>query len=121
MTAVLHTHKRDKGFHPHIHLCVPGGGVIRRHDHVSWEAIDEKFLVNEFALAQVFRGIFLRLFFEQALILPYGLPKQWVAHIKTVGKGEQALTYLSRYLYRGVISENDIMADQQGKVTFQYY
>ena len=37
-----------------------------------------------------------------------------------VGKGEPALEYLSRYLYRGVISENNIIANRDGKVTFRY-
>lgn len=120
MTGVLHTHKRDKGYHPHLHLVVPGGGVIRNKSAVTWKQLGDKFLVNEFALATVFRGIFLRLLFEQALDLPEGLPTQWVANIRAVGRGEKALHYLSRYLYRGVISENDIMTDDNGKVTYRY-
>ena len=28
MTAVLHTHTRQLDYHPHVHLIVPGGGVI---------------------------------------------------------------------------------------------
>jgi hypothetical protein len=30
------------------------------------------------------------------------------------------LTYLARYLYRGVISEKNILSYQNGKVTFRY-
>ena len=120
MTGVLHTHKRDKGFHPHVHLIVPGGGIARDKKGIQFKALDEKFLINEMALAEVFRGIFLRMFFEQALPLPIGLPKKWIAHIKTVGKGERALKYLSRYLYRGVISENDIEICRSGWVKFSY-
>jgi len=120
MTAVLHTHKRDKGYHPHIHLVVPGGGLIKTKKSIAWKALDENFLVNEFALASIFRGIFLRLLFEQAFELPQGLPNSWVAKIICVGKGEKTLKYLSRYLYRGVISENDILTDTNGKVTFSY-
>ena len=30
------------------------------------------------------------------------------------------MKYLSRYLYRGVISEKNILSDSHGKVTFQY-
>jgi hypothetical protein len=37
-----------------------------------------------------------------------------------VGKGISALKYLSRYLYRGVISEKNIISNQDGQVTFQY-
>lgn len=120
MTAVLHTHTRSKDYHPHIHMVVPGGGLVEDGQGCAWKALSEKYLVNEFALARVFSGIFLRLLFEQSFELPYGLPKQWVAHVRNVGRGEKALQYLSHYLYRGVISENDILVDRQGQVTFRY-
>ena len=37
-----------------------------------------------------------------------------------MGTGEKALIYLGRYLYRGVIGENDILACNDGQVTFRY-
>jgi len=37
-----------------------------------------------------------------------------------VGKGLSALKYLSRYLYRGVIAENNMVSSQDGNVTFKY-
>jgi hypothetical protein len=37
-----------------------------------------------------------------------------------VGDGEQALGYLARYLYRGVLSENDILDMHDGQVRFRY-
>ena len=121
LTAVLHTHKRDKGYHPHLHIVFPGGGLTtHKNKRMSWKVLPEKFFINEFSLAKVFKGILLRLMFEQAIPLPTGIPKQWVANIRNVGRGEKALKYLSRYLYRGVISENDILCDQQGDVTFRY-
>jgi len=82
MTVVLHTHKRDKGFHPYAHFVVPGGGLRTNKNGLSWKSLDEKFLVNEFALANIFRGILLRMLFEHAVALPYGIPKQWVANIR---------------------------------------
>jgi len=120
MTAVLHTHKRDKGYHPHIHIVLPGGGLTTEDHHITWQSLPQDFVINEFALARIFRGIFLRMLFEQAIALPKGLPKQWVSHVRNIGRGEKALKYLSRYLYRGVISENDILANEQGQVTFRY-
>jgi hypothetical protein len=48
------------------------------------------------------------------------LPDKWVVDCKHVGKGMPALKYLSRYLYRGVIGENNIIANQNGEVTFKY-
>lgn len=120
MTAVLHTHKRDKGYHPHVHVVLPGGGLKTTDKGQRWQSLPQDFIINEFALARIFRGIFLRLWFENAIALPTGLPRQWVAHIRNVGRGEKALKYLSRYLYRGVISENDILTDDKGQVTFRY-
>lgn len=39
---------------------------------------------------------------------------------KFVGKGDSALTYLARYLYRGVINEHNILSLKNDQVTFQY-
>jgi len=46
--------------------------------------------------------------------------EEWVVHCKRVGSGGQALVYLGRYLYRGVIQEKDIIACENGNVTFRY-
>jgi hypothetical protein len=43
-----------------------------------------------------------------------------MADCKSVGSGETALVYLGRYLYRGVIREKDIVACQDGQVSFCY-
>ena len=48
------------------------------------------------------------------------MPARWVVDCTHVGTGQPALVYLSRYLYRGVISENNIIANQGGSVTFRY-
>jgi hypothetical protein len=71
-------------------------------------------------LAKVFRAKFLDAFSESNLKLPANYPKKWVANCKNVGRGRKALLYLSKYLYRGVISEKNILASKNGKVTFQY-
>ncbi len=39
---------------------------------------------------------------------------------RTAGNGDQALIYLGRYLYRGVIREKDILHCRDGMVTFRY-
>ena len=39
---------------------------------------------------------------------------------KAVGNGQQALLYLGRYLYRGVVHEADILNCKDGQVTFRY-
>jgi len=118
MTAVLHTHSRRLDYHPHLHVIVPGGGVnkVTR----QWKKTRGKFLFNKTALAKVFRVRLLTAIKAAGLTLPCKLPDKWVVHCKHVGKGAPALKYLSRYLYRGVISENNIVANHNGEVTFKY-
>ena len=118
MTVVLHTHARDKRFHPHVHIIVPGGGVNRLRR--CWKKVKGRYLFNEFALAKVFRARMLDRLNNAGLPIPDNAPKQWVADCRRVGHGEPALEYLSRYLYRGVIAERDIIANRNGKVTFRY-
>lgn len=77
-------------------------------------------MFNAFALAKVFRARLLAAVTAAGLVLPAQLPTQWVVDCQHVGKGQPALEYLSRYLYRGVISEKNIIANHNGKVTFQY-
>lgn len=118
MSAVLHTHSRRLAYHPHLHVIVPGGGVDRAKR--QWRKKKGKYLFNEVALAKVFRARFLAAINDARLSIPDHLPAQWVVDCAPVGKGEPALEYLSRYLYRGVISENNIVANRDGKVTFRY-
>jgi len=118
MTAVLHTHSRRLDYHPHLHLVVPGGGVNKTTR--QWKKIRGKYLFNHTALAKVFRARLLAAIKAAGLALPARLPDQWVVDCKQVDKGKPALKYLSRYLYRGVIREQDIVANHHGKVTFKY-
>ena len=117
-TAVLHTHSRRLDYHPHIHVVIPGGAINQRRK--QWKKLKGKYLFNEFALASVFRGKMLCALKENQLAIANNIPEKWVCNVRRVGKGLPALTYLSRYLYRGVISEKNIVANKHGKVTFQY-
>lgn len=117
MTAVLHTHSRRLDYHPHVHLIVPGGGVNTRRN--EWRKLKGKYLFNEFALAATFRGKLLSALYKTGLVIP-ATPTKWVAHCERVGKGLPALQYLSRYLYRGVISNQQILHDDGEYVTFEY-
>jgi len=118
MTAILHTHNRRLDFHPHIHVVVPGGGIDS--ERKQWKKKKGKYLFNEFALAKVFRARFLEALNKAGLSTPDSLPDKWVVQCTHVGKGLPALKYLSRYLYRGVIDENNIISNQNGNVTFKY-
>lgn len=118
MTAVLHTHNRRLEYHPHVHVVVPGGGVDKAKK--QWKKKKSKYLFNEFALARVFRARFLEALTNAGLGVPSSVPKKWVVNCTRAGMGLSALKYLSRYLYRGVIGENNIVSNQDGNVTFRY-
>ena len=118
MTAVLHTHSRRLDFHPHVHVVVPGGGVDK--SRKQWKKKKTRFLFNEFALAKVFRARFLDALTKFNLRAPSSVPRKWVVNCIHAGKGLSALSYLSRYLYRGVISENNIVSNKDGHITFKY-
>lgn len=117
MTAVLQTHSRRLTYHPHLHVVVPGGGVDKQQR--IWKRTKYRFLFNEFALARVFRAKLLCYLEKTGLTAPT-TPKEWVVDCEYAGRGESALEYLSRYLYRGVISENNILGHHDGQVTFRY-
>ena len=118
MTGVLHTHSRCLDYHPHIHFIVPGGGInwLRK----QWKKIQGKYLFNERSLATVFRARCIDAFNKAGLNIPVGVPSKWIVNCENVGSGKPALKYLSRYLYRGVISEKNIVSCENGKVTFKY-
>ena len=121
--AVLHTNTRQLEYHPHVHLVMPAAAVngerrqwrTKRHGKVKGP-----YLFNHKALAKVFRAKMLAGIEAAGLTLPGRYPEKWVVDSKAVGSGEQALVYLGRYLYRGVIAEKDIVACDNGQVSFRY-
>jgi hypothetical protein len=118
MTMVLHTHNRKLDFHPHIHVVVPGGGIDKRRR--QWKKKNGKYLFSQYAMARVFRARFINALKHADFSIPPGIPSKWVVNCNRVGKGTTVLQYLSRYLYRGVISEDNIVANRNGRVTFRY-
>ncbi len=116
--AVLHTHSRALGFHPHVHIIVPAGAIGV--DGKTWRTKSGNFLFPQKALAKVFRAKWFQAMKEQGWKVKADLPKEWVVDCKRVGNGEKALTYLGRYLYRGVLREKDILSCEDGNVTFRY-
>jgi Putative transposase/Transposase zinc-binding domain len=117
LCAVLHTHSRRLDYHPHVHIVLPAGGINRARR--EWRKLKGGYLFNGRALAKAFRGALLHALDEADLVLEQ-TPKRWVAHCKKVGRGEQALQYLARYLYRGVISNRHLIKDDGSYVTFRY-
>jgi len=127
-TAVLHTHSRCLGFHPHVHVVIPAAAIDQARRLWRTKAArntgktekKKSYLFNHKALAKVFRARMLAAMTQKELALPTKHPKKWIVDCKSVGSGEKALIYLGRYLYRGVIQEKDMVACANGKVTFRY-
>ena len=120
--AVLHTNTRQLEYHPHIHLVMPAAAVdgARKQWRTKRRAKKGGYLFNHTALATVFRARMLAGLDAAGLSLPARHPTRWVVDCKAVGSGEKALVYLGRYLYRGVIREQDIVACTDTTVTFAY-
>lgn len=127
-TAVLHTHSRRLDYHPHVHLVMPAAALepakrlwrTKRRKKGNGTNPNKSFLFSHKALAKVFRAKMLAAIRREDLDLPASYPEKWVVDVQSVGSGEKALVYLGRYLYRGVIQEKDILACQDGQVTFRY-
>ena len=117
--AVLHTHSRRLDYHPHVHCVVPAA-VIDTEKRLWRTKTGKGYLFNHKALAKVFRAKMLEAMTQAGLTLPERQPPKWVVDCKHVGSGEKALVYLGRYLYRGVLQEKDILACDNGQITFRY-
>ena len=120
--AVLHTHSRRLDYHPHVHLAVPAAAVDTKNRRWRTKTGSGRrpYLFSQKALAKVFRAKFLEALAHAELPVPAPVPKKWVVDCTAVGSGEKALVYLGRYLYRGVLQEKDILACENGEVTFRY-
>ena len=120
--AVLHTHTRRLDYHPHAHFVVPAAAIDAAKQRWRRKRRGKKgtYLFNEKAMAKVFRAKMLAAIEAAGFSLPACYPQEWVAHCKSVGAGQNALIYLGRYLYRGVIREQDILVCHNGRVSFRY-
>jgi hypothetical protein len=119
--AVLHTWGRTLQYHPHIHLVIPGGAVSEKGD--QWLSSRQNLFVHTKPLAHIFKAKFrdamkkAQLFDE---IDPSVWKQQWVADSRHVGKGQNSLRYLARYVFRVAISNNRIKSIENQVITFQY-
>jgi len=117
-TTILHTHSRSLDYHPHIHVVMPAASINMKTG--LWRVKPSGYLFSHKALAIVFRAKILQAIVDHGLSVPEDCPKQWVVDCEYVGNGDKAIIYLGRYLYRGVIREQDILQCENGHVTFRY-
>lgn len=117
--AVLHTHSRRLDYHPHVHLVVPSGAINAKDK--QWRSRAKRgYLFSHKALATVFRAKLLARLHSDDLTAPTHAPKVWNVGCQSVGRGDKAISYLGRYLYRGVIQEKDILSIKGEQVTYRY-
>lgn len=138
--AVLHTWGQNLMHHPHVHCLVPGGGIAP--DGQSWIACRQGFFLPVRVLSRMFRGLFLHYlekafaagelrFFsahrplqEPAAFRRYLTPvhqAEWVVYAKRPFAGPaQVLDYVGRYTHRVAISNNRLLAMDDGKVRFRW-
>jgi len=123
MLGLLHTWSRTLIYHPHLHYLVPGGGLSL--DQRQWVPAKQKFLLPVPPLSDHFRHLFyqaLQQHHAQALRrLPRTTWKQrWVVHVQPVGSGQQALQYLSRYVFKTATANRPLQARGDGRVRWPY-
>lgn len=137
--AILHTWGQNLLHHPHLHCVVPGGGISVGDDQ-CWVNSRPTFFVHVGVLSARFSGVFLEMLraafkkgelgFDSSLeslrqpsnFYRYLAPLEkikWVVYAKKpFGGPENALEYLGRYTHRVAISNQRLLSDEDGKVSF---
>jgi hypothetical protein len=137
--AVLHTWGQNLHLHPHLHCVVPGGGIS---PEGAWKACLPGFFLPVRVLSRLFRRLFLKAlrqahadgllhFFgdlenlaNPAAFHDHLAPlenKEWVVYAKRPFGGPlQVLEYLGRYTHRVAISNQRLVALEEGLVSFRW-
>lgn len=137
--GILHTWGGKLWPHPHVHYITTAGGID---DTGKWAAPkhDTIFLFPVRALSTVFRAKFLeglkkihhQLKFPDDLKpmadpdtfsqwLYHETPREWVVFSKPPFSGpEEVVRYIGRYTHRSAISNNRIIAENDGRVEFWF-
>ena len=119
LMGILQTWTRKLAYHPHIHFLIPGGGM----KNGRWTYAKPNLLVHVKPLSRMIRRLFRERLQQTDLYesVPDSVWKQeWVCHIQPAGSGENALKYLAPYLYRGPLSDRNILSCENGRVRFRY-
>jgi Putative transposase len=138
--AVLHTWSQTLRHHPHLHCVVPGGGLSL--DGTRWVSCRPHFFLPVKVLARLFRRLFLQglqqafakgqLHFHGSLtylaqptaftrLLRSLFARDWWVYAKPPFAGPAlVLAYLGRYTHRVAISNQRLLACDEGNVTFSW-
>jgi hypothetical protein len=119
--SVLHTWGNMLQYHPHLHLVIPGGALSEKND--QWLSSRQDLFVHTKPLAHIFKAKFRNAMKKARLfdkIHPSVWKQQWVVDSQAVGKGQNCLRYLSRYVFRVAISNHRIKSIENSLIKFQY-
>ena len=138
--AVLHSWGQNLLFHPHLHCVVSGGGLSP--NGKRWIPCRPGFFLPVRVLSRLFRRLFLESlekafddgqlqFFSSLQELQNRLvflrylarlrKSKWVVYAKAPFAGpQQVLDYVGRYTHRVAISNNRLLAIEDGQVQFRY-
>jgi hypothetical protein len=138
--AVLHTWGQTLRHHPHLHCVIPGGGLSA--DGTHWIACRPGFFLPVRVLSRLFRRLVLehlaaaydagtlrlagsllplrdRGAWTRALVALRAA--EWVVYAKRPFAGpQQVIEYVGRYTHRVAISNNRLLAVDDGHVRFTY-
>jgi Putative transposase/Transposase zinc-binding domain len=129
-TAVLHTWSRDLGYHVHVHLIVPSGGLSydptgrpvwvspKKPDYLLPSAVLATRMRNR--MRAHFQGTEAPLA-EFRKYVPLGAwEKTWNVNISEMGDGERAFRYLARYVQSTAIRNSRILGCTEKNVTYSW-
>jgi hypothetical protein len=123
LIGVLHTWSRQLLYHPHIHYVVPGIALSPQGGLKAPQNPD--YLLPVEVLKARFGSRMREALSRQYPQLAAGLPRsvwkgKWNINIQAVGKGQGALKYLARYVFKSPMSSVRILQEQGGKLAFSY-
>ncbi|CAD71828.1 IS91 family transposase [Rhodopirellula baltica] len=107
-TSVLHTWGRDLGYHPHVHVVVPAGGIDAGG---VWQSSRASLFVPEQILERLFRGKLKDKLRSESYFdsIPDDAWKgRFVVDSEAVGSGEFAVAYLAPYVMRGAVANRRV-------------
>jgi hypothetical protein len=123
LLGVLHTWTRQLDYHPHIHYLVPG--VVLREDGDLCFPKNPEYLLPVRRLSARLRARIRKRLHEADPALLAQIPahvwrKPWVVHSQFAGRGQQALSYLARYVTKTAIASARLISQDDHTVTFSY-
>ena len=120
--GALHTWTRQLIYHPHVHYVVPALGLSENGSPIT--PPDPEFLLRVEVLSARFRSRFRHALQNHPALfaqIPRSLwRRSWVVHSQPAGSGQNALTYLSRYIYRTALSSERQLDESNAIVSFRY-